>query len=70
MKKKRRRLRKPIRMVLKGIAYGITAAVVDVATISTFLYLTNDQVFWPAVGTSLLFNVGLEYLFFRKEIHT
>lgn len=67
--KKRRRLRKPIRMVLKGITYSVIAAVADVAVISAALYL-GDYALWPAIGTSLLLNVGLEYLFFRKEIRT
>ncbi len=65
---KRRRLRKPIRIALKIITYVVIAAAMDLATISTFLYWLGSGYLLCGVGTSLLINVILEYLFFRNEM--
>lgn len=67
--KKRRRLRKPIRIALKIIAYVGTAAVMDLATISTFLYWIGSGALFYGIGTSMLVNLILEYLFFHREMH-
>lgn len=66
---KRRRLRKPIRIALKIITYVVIAAAMDLATISTFLYWFGSGYLLSGVGTSLLINVILEYLFFRNEMY-
>lgn len=66
-KQKNRRLRKPIRIVLKIAVFILAATVVDIATLSTFLYWFGDTYWAQAIGTSLLLSAGLEYLIFKDE---
>ena len=54
-------------MVLKFIVFMVTAAIVDIATLSTFLYWFGDTYWSLAIGTSLLLSAGLEYLIFKDE---
>lgn len=65
---KHRRLRKPIRMTIKFAGYAVTAAVVDLAVFSTHLYWFGDVNLAPAIGTGLLVNIVLQYLFFKDEM--
>lgn len=66
-KRKNRRLRKPIRITLKIVIFIAAAAIVDIATLSTFLYWFGDTYWTQAIGTSLLLSAGLEYLIFKDE---
>ena len=66
--KKRKRLRKPIRIVMRFVVYAVVAAIADLMVICTFLQLTDNAQTPIVVGTCLLLNVFLQYLVFRDEM--
>ena len=67
MKKKRRRLREPIRAALKWGAYIVAGMSVDLGTICTSLVLLENVPWMLVIGACLMLNIGLWYLFFRNE---
>lgn len=65
---KKRRLKKPIRMTLQFMAYAVVAAIADLMVVCTFLQMYGNVHTAIIVGTCLLMNIGLQYLFFRREM--
>lgn len=61
--KKRRRLRKPIRWVLRFVCY----AVADLTVIGAILYYFGDMCIMAALGVCLGVNIFAEYFFFKDE---
>lgn len=65
--KKRRRLRKPIRWVLRFVCYAVAAIVADLTVIGAILYYFGDMYIMTALGVCLGVNILTEYFFFKDE---